>query len=176
MPPDPPSIASISAMIPSDLRLDPPLINSYIFLMLILSKILLYIIYPSFSLSTTWFFFIFFPLPIEWHNAASPKPSQSYFLDFPAQSTNFQVFCIPSFLFIISWIHENRSNLMCLVYNSLLFSIWQRRDPEWALCCNLWHDNSDVESSQWILSGQWESPNRANKTFSRWVLDCLLAM
>jgi hypothetical protein len=25
MPPDPPSIASISAMIPSDLRLDPPL-------------------------------------------------------------------------------------------------------------------------------------------------------
>ena len=26
MPPDPPSIASISAMIPSDLRLDPPLV------------------------------------------------------------------------------------------------------------------------------------------------------
>ena len=28
MPPDPPSIASISAMIPSDLRLDPPLQNT----------------------------------------------------------------------------------------------------------------------------------------------------
>jgi hypothetical protein len=27
MPPDPPSIASISAMIPSDLRLDPPLVR-----------------------------------------------------------------------------------------------------------------------------------------------------